>query len=66
VAAIDGSTTLGFDPDVLREKYQRERDKRLRPDGAEQYLEVAGRYARFADEDPVNAGAVLRRIRRRP
>ena len=33
---------LGFDPDALREKYREEREKRLRPDGNEQYLEVAG------------------------
>jgi len=44
------STTLPFDPDALREKYRRERDKRLRDDGNEQYLEVKGEFARFVDD----------------
>jgi cyclohexanone monooxygenase len=43
---------LGFDPDALREKYRRERDKRLRPEGEGQYLEVEGEYAHFANTDP--------------
>ena len=42
---------LGFDPDVLREKYRIERDKRLRDDGNEQYAEVAGDFAYYV-EDP--------------
>ena len=37
------SKTLDFDPDALREKYRHERDKRLRPDGNDQYVEVEGR-----------------------
>src|SRR3954466_11071288 len=37
-----------FDPARLRQKYRQERDKRLRPDGDEQYLDVSGDYARFA------------------
>ncbi|MGO8871277.1 MAG: flavin-containing monooxygenase [Acidimicrobiales bacterium] len=41
---------LGFDPDALREKYREEREKRLRPDGIDQYVEVAGAYAHFADD----------------
>ena len=36
-----------FDPDALREKYREEREKRLRADGNEQYIEIAGDYARF-------------------
>ncbi|MEN9507244.1 MAG: hypothetical protein RI958_3170 [Actinomycetota bacterium] len=42
---------LGFDPDALREKYREERDKRLRVDGNEQYIEVVGEFARYL-EDP--------------
>jgi cation diffusion facilitator CzcD-associated flavoprotein CzcO len=42
---------LGFDPEVLREKYRQERERRLRADGIEQYVEVAGTYAQFA-RDP--------------
>jgi cyclohexanone monooxygenase len=41
-----------FDPEALREKYRRERDKRLRADGEDQYVELAGRFARYADTDP--------------
>jgi cyclohexanone monooxygenase len=40
-----------FDPDALREKYRLERDKRLRPDGNDQYLNVVGPYERFV-KDP--------------
>jgi len=43
---------LDFDPDALRERYRRERDKRLRSDGEAQYIELAGRFARYQDEDP--------------
>lgn len=42
---------LGFDPDALREKYRVERDKRLRGDGNEQYVEVKGDFAHYV-EDP--------------
>lgn len=38
----------GFDPVELRQKYRAERDKRLRPDGNAQYLDVSGVYADFA------------------
>jgi cyclohexanone monooxygenase len=38
--------------DDWRQRYQHERDKRLRADGAEQYLEAEGRFSRFADHDP--------------
>jgi len=42
---------LGFDPDALREKYRQEREKRLRPDGNDQYVEVKGQFAHYV-EDP--------------
>jgi cyclohexanone monooxygenase len=42
---------LAFDADALREKYREERDKRIRPDGNDQYIEVAGEYAHYV-EDP--------------
>jgi cyclohexanone monooxygenase len=41
---------LPFDPETLRAKYRRERDKRLRPDGNDQYVEVKGRFAHFLDD----------------
>ena len=44
------ATTLDFDPDALREKYREERDKRLRADGNEQYIEVAGQFAHYLDD----------------
>ena len=44
-------TSLPFDPDALRTRYAQERDRRLRPDGIGQYVEVAGEFAGFA-EDP--------------
>jgi cyclohexanone monooxygenase len=43
---------LGFDPEELRAKYEREREKRLRDDGIDQYIEMAGPFARYAEEDP--------------
>jgi cyclohexanone monooxygenase len=43
---------LGFDPDELRERYRLEREKRLRPDGADQYIEMAGQFAHFQSDDP--------------
>jgi len=44
-------SNLGFDPDALRERYRMERDKRLRDDANDQYVEVAGKYAHYV-EDP--------------
>jgi cation diffusion facilitator CzcD-associated flavoprotein CzcO len=41
---------VAFDVDALRRKYAFERDRRLRPDGLAQYLEIAGPFAGFADD----------------
>ena len=41
-SATNDSGAAAFDPDALREKYREERDKRLRADGNDQYVEVAG------------------------
>ena len=43
---------LDFDPAALREKYRSERDKRVRDDGEDQYVETASEFARYADDDP--------------
>ena len=43
---------LDFDPAELREKYKTERDKRIREDGEDQYLEAAAEFAHYADDDP--------------
>jgi cation diffusion facilitator CzcD-associated flavoprotein CzcO len=40
-----------IDRDALRTKYREERDKRLRPDGNDQYLQPTGRFAHLL-EDP--------------
>jgi len=47
---------LGFDPDALRAKYREERDKRLRPDGNDQYVEPTGAFAHFVDDPYVEPG----------
>jgi cyclohexanone monooxygenase len=39
-----------FDPDLLRSRYRAERDKRLRTDGNEQYVEIAGQFAHYLDD----------------
>ena len=44
-----GSEIL-VDPEALRRKYREERDKRLRPDGATQYLSAEGDLAHFRDD----------------
>jgi cyclohexanone monooxygenase len=43
-------TVTEFDPDELRAKYQAERDKRLRGDGNEQYVEMTGQFAHYLDD----------------
>ncbi len=39
-----------FDPEAMRARYAAERDKRLRPDGNEQYMEMTGQYAHYLDD----------------
>src|SRR5580658_2152100 len=46
----NGRNELDFDPDALRAKYIAERDKRVRPDGNEQYVEVKGDFTRYVDD----------------
>jgi cyclohexanone monooxygenase len=43
---------LEFDPNALRERYQQERNKRLRPDGSDQYIEMKGKWAHYVEDDP--------------
>lgn len=47
MANVDGAT---FDPAALRAKYAEERERRLRPDGIDQYVEISGAFARFGDD----------------
>jgi len=49
-------STLGFDPDSLREKYRAERDKRIRQDGNQQYQEIAGEFAHYLEDPYVEPG----------
>src|ERR1700749_2845923 len=51
---------LDFDPDALRDKYQQERDKRVRVDGNSQYINIEGQHAHYLD-DPY-----VQRIERAP
>jgi cyclohexanone monooxygenase len=45
-----------FDPEALRAKYRAERNKRIRPDGNDQYIEVKGAFAHFVDDPHVAPG----------
>lgn len=47
---------LGFDPSALRDKYRSERDKRIRPDGNDQYIEVTGDFSHYVDDPYVTPG----------
>ena len=43
-----------FDPEAMRARYAAERDKRLRADGNEQYMEMEGQYAHYLDDPYVD------------
>jgi len=49
-------SNLGFDPDALRDKYRQERDKRLRPDANNQYIEVKDQFENVVDDPYVEPG----------
>ena len=51
-----GPEANDFDPDALRAKYREERDRRLRPDGNEQYVEAKGDFSRYVDDPHVEPG----------
>jgi cation diffusion facilitator CzcD-associated flavoprotein CzcO len=44
------TATETIDPQALRAKYREERDKRLRDEGNEQYIQPTGRFAHFLDD----------------
>ena len=44
------SSTGDFDPEALRERYRVEREKRLRADGNDQYVEVTGEFSKYVDD----------------
>jgi cation diffusion facilitator CzcD-associated flavoprotein CzcO len=47
---------ISFDPDALREKYREERDKRLRPDANDQYVEVKAEFSQYIHDPYVEPG----------
>ena len=49
--ALKEQENLSFDPDILRNKYREERDKRVKLEGNDQYIEVKGDFSYFV-EDP--------------
>jgi cyclohexanone monooxygenase len=49
-----------FDPDALRDRYRRERDRRVRDDGSDQYVAMDGEFARFKEDDPYVAPGYTR------
>ncbi|MBL6936304.1 MAG: NAD(P)/FAD-dependent oxidoreductase [Alphaproteobacteria bacterium] len=48
--AISATDDLGFDPEKLKAKYIAERDKRLKKEGNEQYVEMKGQFAHYLDD----------------
>jgi cyclohexanone monooxygenase len=50
------SQAIAFDPAELADRYRRERDKRLRADGNEQYVEISGEFAHYLDDPYVAPG----------
>ena len=47
---------IDFDPDALKTKYLFERDKRVRPDGNSQYVEVKAEFSRYVEDPYVEPG----------
>ena len=54
IAKIVGE--IDFDPDELHAKYLAERDKRLRPEGNAQYVEVKAEFSRYIEDPYVDPG----------
>ena len=54
MSSLETYDDLDFDPVALRQKYAEEREKRLRADGNEQYIEVKGDFAKYIDDPYVD------------
>src|SRR6185437_10615042 len=54
IAEIVGE--IDFDPEALHARYLAERDKRLREDGAGQYVEVKAEFSHYVDDPYVEPG----------
>ena len=50
MTVIEIGDQIDFDPNALRDKYREERDKRLREDGNDQYIEVTGDFSHYVDD----------------
>ena len=50
MSTIDETPSAPLDREALRARYRAERDKRLRADGNEQYIEVTGQFAHVVDD----------------
>ena len=57
--AIPSADVLGFDPAELRKKYLAERDRRIRKDGAHQYVDIDGDFEHYK-EDPHITETIVR------
>jgi cation diffusion facilitator CzcD-associated flavoprotein CzcO len=55
-SAVTGAQGATFDADTLRDKYRRERDRRLREEGNDQYVEVTEQFAHFLDDPYADPG----------
>lgn len=55
-AQMKAAADLDFDPAALKAKYLEERNKRLRSDGNEQYVEIKGDYAHYLEDPYVEPG----------
>lgn len=56
MSVVETTPDIDFDPDALREKYREERDKRIRADGNDQYIEVTGDFSHYVDDPYVDPG----------
>ena len=54
IAALIGD--IDFDPDAIRTRYREERDKRVRDDGNEQYIEVKADFSHYVHDPYVEPG----------
>ena len=56
VIGFDPVMEMGAEPAEMKAKYLAERDKRLRGDGNEQYVEVVAEFSRYVDDPYVEPG----------
>jgi cation diffusion facilitator CzcD-associated flavoprotein CzcO len=55
-AVADLVGDIDFDPRALKARYLAERDKRIRPEGNAQYVEVTAEFSRYVDDPYVEPG----------